>query len=394
VDFTRSTKAPVSDSFIRSRHGDGVSLLTGVFGPNAAGKTNLLKALAFVNFFIRDSYLSLKPKQEIPLDRYECAQSDDEPASFELEFSGKHDRFLYSVTLTPSLVHEETLKLFNPKTGKFRAILSRKANKSGGLQLTVAADFTDRTILRHLLADRPNCSIIAAGLQTGRKEFTNVIAALGMVATNVNRTGKKEQPFESLTSDIFTCSEFFHRNPQHQDALRELLSSADVGISDFEIQPVHLLQKEGNTRESFLAFFKHQGCKGEFVLPADRESSGTKRLFMLFETFIRILTEGGIAVVDEMESDLHPHLIPTIFSLFTNPETNPKQAQLFFTCHHVEMLNHLDKEQIVLVEKTEDSVSEAYRLDELKGVRREENFFANYNSGRYGAVPKPELLAF
>jgi AAA15 family ATPase/GTPase len=115
---------------------------------------------------------------------------------------------------------------------------------------------------------------------------------------------------------------------------------------------------------------------------------------MLFETFIKILSSGGIAVIDEMESDLHPHLIPTILSLFTNAEINTHQAQLFFTCHHVEMLNHLLKEQIIFVEKNEQCVSEAFRLDELKGVRREENFFANYNSGRYGAIPEPEVVAF
>lgn len=394
VDFTASSKTPVSDSFVSSRYGDQVSLLTGVFGPNAAGKTNLLKALAFVDFFIHNSYLALKPDQDIPLDRYECPEADDNPSTFELEFSGKAGRYLYSVILTPSLVHQETLKRFNRRTRKFRTILARKTSDSGSPQLSVPDDFTNANLLRKLLVDRPNASMLAAGLQTGRKEFKDVIDALGVVATNVNRSGKKEQPFEGLTTDIFTCSEFFHKNPQHQDSLRELLSSADVGICDFTIEPVHLLNDDGKSRESFLAFFKHQGCKGKFVLPADRESSGTKRLFMLFETFIRILTEGGIAVVDEMESDLHPHLIPTIFSLFTNPEINSKQAQLFFTCHHFEMLNHLQKEQIILIEKSDQSVSEAYRLDELKGVRREENFFANYNSGRYGAVPEPEVVAF
>ena len=58
------------------------------------------------------------------------------------------------------------------------------------------------------------------------------------------------------------------------------------------------------------------------------------------------------------------------------------------------MLNHLLKEQIILVDKNEQGVIVAFRLDELKGVRREENFFANYNSGRYGAIPEPEVVGF
>lgn len=394
VDFTASAKTPTDGSFVNSGYGDKLSLLTGVFGPNASGKTNLLKALSFVSFFIRGSYKHLDPEEEIPVDRFAGSDPDEVPARFELEFEGKGSRFLYSLCLTPKKVHEEILKRFLPETGQFRQVLSRKLGTDGILRLRSFDDFTEISLLRKALNDRPNASMLAAGLQAGRKEFQQVIDALGRVATNVGRSGKREQPVEGLTSDIFTCSEFFQKHPEHHDALRELLSAADIGIDDFRIEPVRLQTDQGEARESSLIFFQHEGPKGRFSLSADRESSGTRRLFMLFEAFIRVLTNGGIAAIDEMESDLHPHLIPTIFSLFKDPEINTKHAQLLFTCHHVEMLNHLLKEQIYLVEKNDDCVSEAYRLDTLKGVRREENFFANYNSGRYGAIPEPEVVAF
>jgi len=394
VDFTTTLKTSTDDSFVHSDFDDQVALLTGVFGPNAAGKTNLLKALSFVSFFMRDSYRSLEPDETIPLDRFAGADADDQPARFELEFDGAAGRFRYAVVLCSNRVHEESLKQFSKKTGQFRQILTRKSTEAGGLQVRTADSFTEVTLLREALNDRPNASMLAAGLQTGRKEFKHIMDALGLVVTNVTRGGKREQPFEGLTTDLFACSEFFQKHPEHHDALRELLTAADIGISDFAIKPVRIQPAQGEARETFLVFFVHDGAKGTFELAADQESSGTRRLFMLFETFIKILSSGGIAVIDEMESDLHPHLIPTILSLFTNAEINAQQAQLFFTCHHVEMLNHLLKEQIIFVEKNEQCVSEAFRLDELKGVRREENFFANYNSGRYGAIPEPEVVAF
>ena len=71
---------------------------------------------------------------------------------------------------------------------------------------------------------------------------------------------------------------------------------------------------------------------------------------------------------------------------------NPKRAQLIFTCHHVEILNHLAKEQIFLVEKDDVNQSQVRRLSDYKGVRRDENHFANYNSGRYDAIPEPEIF--
>jgi predicted ATPase len=110
----------------------------------------------------------------------------------------------------------------------------------------------------------------------------------------------------------------------------------------------------------------------------------------MLQTFLPVLTDGGVAVIDEMESDLHPHLIPLLLDLFVDRHTNPKRAQLLFTCHHMEILNQLSKEQIVFVQKDADNLSQVRRLCDLKGVRREENFFANYNAGRYSAIPEPE----
>lgn len=394
VDFTTTAKTPTDDSFVVGAGGTQVSLLAGVFGPNAAGKTNLLKALSFVSFFMRGSYLHIKPGGAIPVDRFMGSETDRLPARFEIEFEGASARYWYSVTLTPERVLEETLKRFSKDSGQFRQVLVRKGEEDGSIRLRAFDDFTKISLLKEALADRPNASVLAVGLQSGRKEFREVLNALGQVVSNVTRFGKLQQGFDGLTSDLFRCSEFFHEHPEHHDALRELLSAADIGIQGFTIEPVRLQPEKGDPRESHLIFFQHRGPKGTFSLPVDRESSGTQRLFMLFETFITILSNGGMAAIDEMESDLHPHLIPTIISLFKNPEINTRQAQLFFTCHHVEILNHLLKEQIFLVEKNDDSVSEAYRLDSLKGVRREENFFANYNSGRYGAIPEPEVVAF
>jgi AAA15 family ATPase/GTPase len=139
-------------------------------------------------------------------------------------------------------------------------------------------------------------------------------------------------------------------------------------------------------------FVSHRTGSRSFELPLTLESSGTKRLFVLLGAFLPVLTEGGVAVIDEMESDLHPHLIPLLLDLFVDATTNPKRAQLLFTCHHVEILNQLAKEQIVLVQKDDECVSTLRRLADIKGVKREENFFAHYNAGRYEAVPSPSLF--
>ncbi|MGI9339226.1 MAG: AAA family ATPase, partial [Psychrobacter sp.] len=61
-------------------------------------------------------------------------------------------------------------------------------------------------------------------------------------------------------------------------------------------------------------------------------------------------------------------------------------AQLIFSCHTPEVFNLLNKHQIYLVEKYEQS-SEAWRLDEMEGVRNDDNLYAKYMAGAFDAIP-------
>jgi len=94
-----------------------------------------------------------------------------------------------------------------------------------------------------------------------------------------------------------------------------------------------------------------------------------------------------LAVIDEFENDLHPLMLEPILDLFANPETNPLAAQLIFSTHAIEVLNLVEKSQVMLVEKDEDCLSQAYRLDSIEGIRNDDNFYAKYMAGAYGAVP-------
>ena len=118
------------------------------------------------------------------------------------------------------------------------------------------------------------------------------------------------------------------------------------------------------------------------------ESSGTKQLFILLKTILKALASGGVAILDEFDVNLHPEMVLALFDLFIQPETNPNRAQLLFSTHNHMVLSKLDKYQIVLVEKGEDGKSESWRLDEVSGVRADENYYSKYIAGAYGAVPK------
>ena len=386
--LTTGIKTPTDDSFSGSLCGDQVTVLAGVFGPNAAGKTNLLKVVAFLHFFLRHSYHLGTAEEPIPIDPF--AGGRDKPTKLGLEFEGAGRVYRYEVQLTPQAILEERLLLRNPATKSFRTLLRRQAGARGAL-VTQEGDYTDLTALRNLLKDRPNASMIAAGLITGRPEFKQVIASFGRFETNVDRMGKAESVQGNRTSEVVGCAEYLRDNPHFVEDIEHYLKAADLGISGLHIREVEaLIEKTGATQKIPLPFVTHQSGDRTFEIPLTHESAGTKRLFVLLRTFLPVLTDGGVAVIDEMESDLHPHLIPILLDLFVDRNTNPKRAQLLFTCHHVEILNQLAKEQIVFVQKDADNVSHVRKLSGIKSVRREENFFANYNTGRYEAIPEPE----
>ena len=80
-------------------------------------------------------------------------------------------------------------------------------------------------------------------------------------------------------------------------------------------------------------------------------------------------------------------MIPALLDLFISKKTNPNNAQLIFSCHSIELMKKLDKYQVLLVEKDEYGYSHVIRLDEIKGVRSDDNIYAKYDAGAYGAVP-------
>ncbi|MCY1511449.1 AAA domain, putative AbiEii toxin, Type IV TA system [compost metagenome] len=131
----------------------------------------------------------------------------------------------------------------------------------------------------------------------------------------------------------------------------------------------------------------HEHGDRRVKIPLAAESSGTQAAYYLLTKLLPVLEHGGTVVYDELEGDLHPLMLEPILALFFNPKTNPKNAQIIFTTHSLEILNDLQKCQILLVEKNE-GLSEAWKLSDMEGVRSDDNFYAKYMAGTYGAVPQ------
>lgn len=118
------------------------------------------------------------------------------------------------------------------------------------------------------------------------------------------------------------------------------------------------------------------------------ESDGTKRLFDYIPLILDLIQGGKVFIVDEMERSLHPSLIKQIINLFYKYSENVS-SQLIFTTHESYLMNQkiFRKDEIWLLKKDYNGISSLGRMDNLYNVRFDKMLQNSYLNGDYGAIP-------
>lgn len=375
VDLTVSRKTTLTDWIVDSTNGYRVSKLMAIIGHNASGKTILLKPIAFISWFVRNSFSTL-PDSPIPFSPH--ALFPDTPSEFECIFDDKNGtQYRYVLHCTPKMVLYEALY---QKRERYNYIFIRDWNAESKSYSIKQQDFG--LLPKIAKKVRANVSLISWAAQND-VPLAKQLASI-MVISNVNVDGKR--PISGM--DLFDAAEYFYSSEPHLQQMKYLLSSWDLGLSNVELREFKFNPIDSPDEVTMVPIGFHLSTKGKFELPFFMESSGTQAAFILLSRLLPVLEHGGLAVIDELENDLHPLMLEPILSLFADPKTNPKNAQLIFSTHSVEVLNLVEKSQVMLVEKNENCVSEAYRLDSIEGVRNDDNFHAKYLAGAYGAIPR------
>ncbi len=179
-------------------------------------------------------------------------------------------------------------------------------------------------------------------------------------------------------------------NREVRSALVQFLNSFDDSIVDIEIEKI----ASDKIRKEYRVFAVHKCEDGNRRrISLSEESSGTQKMFSLYQVIRNILDSGGVFFADELDIKLHPLLMRNIILTFTDKKKNPKNAQLIFTTHNTIYMDMglLRRDEIWFVEKNK-GVSELYSLDDItneKGekVRKDSNYEKHYLLGNYGAVP-------
>lgn len=382
INFEVNGNAPENNGYFKTESGVRLSKVETVIGPNASGKTNLLKVLPFLKWLIIDSF-NMKPESPIVVQPFAFGEEKNAPTDLSVVFEVDGKVYTYSFAITKEKILSEELKLtsFAEKKKSTKKIFSRSWNEEGKRYDFEGANFELPKGFENLL--RSNASVIGTAARLNHAESQNIATYWGKIETNVVEAGwVGDHLLPNSVLQLHEAFDFFSESPLKQEA-EKLLCRFDLGLSGFDIK-----KEKKDNGVSLNVRAAHQFKGQTQYLPVQYESSGTKQLFVLLKSTLSALEKGSIAIVDEFDVNLHPEMVMVLFDLFVQPETNPKNAQLLLSTHSHLLLSKLDKYQIILVEKNENGISEAWRLDEVDDVRSDENYYTKYIAGAYGAVPK------
>jgi uncharacterized protein len=383
VDFVVDKNSPDTDAYFTDNYGNRISKIMTVVGANASGKTNLLKSLAFLKWFITESFSGLKPEDPISQGFKPFAFCKEiNISAFELVFAIGGDIYAYNLELTANHVVKESLDIKNKETNRWNDIFSRSlvggknSYEANYAKLEVSSDF-EKIV-------RGNSSVLSAAKQINNKIAVKIVNYFSNVQTSTD--GMAESMNKNIPQQILSAGEYFNNNPKIKEKAEKILHTFDLGLSRFSLQEIK--PPEGPAWYVPIIYHKYSDIDKEGHLTIFDESGGTRNLFSLLKDILAALETGDIVVFDELDNNLHALMVPEIVNLFRSKTTNPKNAQLFFSTHNVQILNELDKSQIVIVEKNEKNISEAWKLSDIEGVRTDENYYVKYLSGMYGGIPK------
>lgn len=379
LSFEVNKQAPKSNTY--SSGENRVSLLEAIVGPNASGKTNIIKTLGFIRHLIVESG-GRDVDADIPLVTF---RSCEKPTELAVKFSVGDNLYTYDFELNSTRVLSEKLRKLSKSEERttYKTLFSRVWDAEKNQYTSVDKVFG----LPPTFKPRRNSSVISSVFRLNEEDpIAGEIVRYwrDSVVMNVWEGGNLDD--HRIHGDHLThmAISFFYDNPRLMQAAKDILKNIDVGFYDFRKEKLELEKKE------ILGIQHRYEDKEEFSIPLKYESSGTKRVVAILRFIIQALNDesGGLAAIDELDAYLHPDIVEALVKLFTSPDTNPNGAQLLFSSHSHQLLSEFDKQQIVLVEKDEKGKTLSWRLDEVSGVRADDNYYTKYIAGAYGARPK------
>ena len=387
LDLT-AAKITEYDYHVRQYGKERVLPVAAIYGANASGKSNVYQAMQFMTYYVIASFNFGGDNTVDSINQYRypkppaftlAAANKAKPTVFEVYFIDNNDKnnkiYNYGFTLDAKGIVEEWLNVKN-KTGKeYKKIFYRSKEK-------LEFDKLKKNLQENLKISL-QAEVLAVSLG----------AKLKIKELNFVREWFLKNEFTDF-GDPFINLFLANNLPQNfavdknvQDKVLKYLHTFDSSICGFKVkQAESVITKSPNDAEGGVIYnieteHKMLDSNETVTMSLQNESSGTLKMFALYPYFEKVLSNGGILFVDELNARLHPLLVRTCIQMFLNPELNPDNAQLIFTTHDVWQIENdlLRRDEIWFTQKSDQGVSELYSLADFKGengdkIRKDEAY--------------------
>lgn len=380
-----------------------------VYGANASGKSTLLDALEFLVDTVKYSHRRTASSNRTPYNPFMLdEESRKSPSGYDIDFVLEDVRYHYGFTVDGKRVVSEWLYSFPINSARsVRSVLfHRDCKQNEEYYFGKSLKGENKQIAR---LTRDNVLFLSSAAQNSHSQLSQIY---DYFSEKVMSRMERSDNAEIIGKQVFAY--FSEDNEKRQRAL-SFLKSADIGISGMDFSKVpyeenakrmldeldQLFSKYAETPtmglsdvERIQVEFFHQGEFGNnYSIKLQNESSGTVALLQLLGPVFKVLSEGGVLVIDELNTYLHPLVSRELIKMFSSRSTNPVGAQLIFSTHDTNMLSagFLRRDQFWFAEKDNYGSTHIYSLSDIK-VRKDDNFERGYIEGRFGAVPLFDLF--
>ncbi len=366
-----------------------------IYGPNAAGKSNLIWAIGFMRNFVLQSHNHQEGQRINTVPFALSSDSRTKPSEFEVFFIQDGVRYQYGFALNSERVIEEWLLAY--PEGKqqrwFQRTYDEKTQKDNWY---FGSKFTGRKQLWQE-STRNNALFLSTAIQLNNEQLKPVFNWFQNRLTVI-------LPHDNINLK-FSIDKCF--SEEGKAKIMEFMNAADLSVSGINIEfkklPItpEVLPPEipKELRENMVKdlhvtgvpfiHFQHLNDKNEPVFfNFQDESDGTKRFFAFAGPWIDVKANARVLFVDELDKSLHPLLVRYLVETFHGNKTNPHNAQLIFTTHNTSLLSNelFRRDQIWFMERDNDNATTMYPLSDFQ-ARKKESIEKRYLQGRYGALP-------
>lgn len=377
-----------------------------IYGANASGKSNFMRAMAFMkNFVLKGSY-ETGDKQEINITPFAFRKSEEQlPSLFEIVFLLDGVRYQYGFTVTKERVAEEWLYAF-PKNKPQRWFTREYVEDSQTTEWYINPRISGpKTTWRE--STRKNALFLSTAAQLNSEHLSPILSWFRDI--NIIQHG-------SIISPDFTIKRCTERE-SNKEIVTQLLHIADKTIQNLEFKKVEVDDIPNfssfpeDVKEKIIRDFidknkmrvemkhspskDHEDRKSSYIKFED-ESDGTRKLFSYIGPWLDTILKGEVLVIDELENSFHSQLLIFLIKLFHNKLLNKNNGQLIFASHDTVLMqkkNLLRRDQIWFIEKDSSLESKLYPLTSYH-PRSEEAIQSRYLQGCYGAIPHTEDFQF